>query len=499
MISKLSASLAALALLLSPGMAAAQDNTPDTAAPNERVLQVGGYLSNLSTQRMGALMESLGFNLPASDMGPSAEMFAASIPYSDSEEATGGMLDVIVGFGTKRLDAPPPTEDQTFQYSAGTASALAQEESQFENTQGYDLYRDEAACQAAHPQGQVAYFRHMTLDDAEGHQCVVVTSDGAGSWKIQSRSLAAASDLRLRSYYALQLTIAGRDDWVRQLGDERRDAVVAVGRILADHALAIARLNADTVPAANNEAALERFRTDVERLGTEITTRQEAATYDVSADETSANYIEQTKAALVGLAQKLGIDAPDLEIGLTGQMVQASFAGRWREGLQGNRFTSDYVVWDRNGPAPERPQDFHLMPDEAACRSVLEAGGRMVYFRRLALDGVAEGHQCVGAWPRDDGTAWTLISHSVSVASDVAVLSNYSMTITADAGTDAARQFGEEGQDRMVAVATLLADYGLAANAAKAQMRATEDPENRARIMARFRERLRAGAAPPAA
>lgn len=480
--------MAIAALFLSVDTAIAQDSTAPRDTQN---LEQSSALLAIATERLAGLLESLGYDARPKDIGPTPEIFAASIPYTDSPDVAGD-VNVILGFGIQGAEGSPTPEDQQFDYSIGTASALADEEKHFEESEGYTLITDATHCRSLNGTGEAVRFSRIILDGAEGHLCVVVTRDDtAGIWQIQSRSVVAMGEQRLRSYYAIRITVEGNPEQARLLGEERLNAIIDIGSTLANYTLAAAAMDPSAKTTDSAAGSFQRFKDGLERLGTEISEQQGNTGYDVSPEETGAEFVAEATDAVNELAQALGLDILPIQIGLTSKMVQTSFAGRWREGLGGTNFNADFNVWDRErGPAPGRPQDYYLLPDEAACLSLLEAGGRMVYFRPMALDGIAEGHQCVGAWTRPDGTAWTLMSHSLSAAGGLAVLSTYNMTITAEEGTDAARQFGEEGESGMVAVAATLADYGLAAAAATAQTRATEDPAEKARALARFRERL---------
>lgn len=496
--SRFLAGLMSAAVLLSAHAVAAQDAgalNDAEASPNQ---DQGAALLAHVTSQLHDLLRTLGYEGTPKMSGLTAEMFAASIPYTSAQDIIG-TADVAIGLGVKLPEASRIPPERTFERSTGNSSSLSDDEERFASTQGYVLLNDAAECEPADGRGKVASFRRFTSGDTQGHLCVVVSQDDTtGVWQAQARSAAVAGEQRARSYYAVRVGVEGDAGGARLLGEPRLDAIIRIGNVLSKYTMALAELDQQDWSDDEALAAWQRFEESIKQE-TGDSARQAEAGYVEPPDITSAKFRANIVDSLGRLTETLGLDVPEIEVGLTVPTIQASFAGRWTNGLKGSDFTAQFRGWTPSAAEPDRPQDFTLLSEEATCQSSIKGGGRMVGFRRLSLDQVAEGHQCVGVWASDDGSAWTLVSHSVSLAGHIAVLSTYQITVKGEAGTDTARLFGEEGQGRMVALASLLADYGLATSAASFQTWASQYSAQPPGIITRLKERLLVGVSSGAA
>ena len=486
--SRFLAGLMSVALVLSAHAVAAQDAgtlNEDESSPNQ---EQGAALLTLLNSGLNDVFKALGYEVSPTMSGLTAEMFAASIPYT-SDQDIEGTSEIVIGLGIQPPEALRTSPEQAFEYSAGNISSLSEDEERFSKTRGYVLLNDAIECKSSHGSGQVAAFRRFASGNARGHLCVVVTHDDAtGLWHVRAHSVAVAGEQRARSYYAIRVGVEGDADRARLLGETRLDAIIDIGNILTKYTMGLAELDRQDYSNDEAMAAWQRIE-EVIDLETEVD----------GPEVIGAKFRDRVVQNLSRVTDTLGLDVPELTVGLTLPVVQASFGGRWIDGLKGSGFDTQYRAWTPSAAEPDRPRDFTVMSDEATCRTNLQEGGQMVGFRKLALDQVAEGHQCIGVWANDDGTTWTLVSNSVSIAGHISVLSTYQMTIRGDVGTDAARLFGEEGQSRMIAIAALLADYGLAISVASYQTWASQYAAQPEGIIQRLKERLLVGVSSGAA
>ena len=496
--SRFLAGLMSVAIVLSANAVAAQDGAALNDAESSPNQEQGAALLTLVTSQMHDLMRTIGYEGSPVMSGLTPEMFAASIPYTSAQDILG-TADVTIGLGVKPPEESTTSPERTFELSTGNRSRLNDDEESFTSAQSYVLFDDATECQPEDGRGKVASFRRFASGDTQGHLCVVVIQDDTtGIWQAKARSVAVAGEQRARSFYNVKVGVEGDADRARQLGEPRLDAIIRIGNILSKYTMALAELDRQDW---SDDEAMAAWQTFEESINQEMAdpTPQGWAGYVESPDITSAKFRANIVDSLGRLTETLGLDVPEIEVGLTVPTIQASFAGRWLDGLKGSDFTAQFRGWTPSAAEPDRPQDFILLSDEATCQSSIKGGGRMVGFRRLSLDQVAEGHQCVGVWASDDGSTWTLVSHSVSLAGHIAVLSTYQITVKGEAGTDAARLFGEEGQGRMVALASLLADYGLATSAASFQTWASQYSAQPPGIITRLKERLLVGVSSGAA
>lgn len=202
-------------IALAPVAASAQEVDAVEASKLE---QAAALMASV-TEQFGVALQEMGLEADGVRLNLAPEVMASSIP-SGFVDGDVGELQMEVAFQVRNeaTATEPP-----------------------ENPEDFVLVTDSQGCVPA-GMGEVAYFRTMTLQQAIGHQCVVVVQDGQGVWGLRGRSLAMAGDLRVLFIYHLSVRIDGRPERARELGETARDGVVRVSTTLADYTLAATAL-----------------------------------------------------------------------------------------------------------------------------------------------------------------------------------------------------------------------------------------------------------------
>lgn len=194
------------------------------------------------------------------------------------------------------------------------------------------------------------------------------------------------------------------------------------------------------------------------------------------------------------MMEDLGLQSPGVELGLTPEMVAASFpTGGTPDDVGFLHVDASFKFQGESTDAepPDNPQEYVLVTEPQGC---LPAGvGEVIHFRTMTVDGAA-GHLCV-VTVEDGAGLWGLRGRGLAVAGDFRVLVTYDMAIQMDGRPERARELGKTAQEGAIRVSTVLADYTLAATAV-GQNRSTDDPVEMARRLGDALERMVAVAVP---